>query len=168
MVPEVALNNAIAAIKDGSIELTDFLNEISTKEERNALLDVVRANLSTSSNSDNLSIYCGIIHECNDESFLPLLWQLLSDSHTKGRRGSLVFAMENMNPIAYFEQLVDLVINDTFEVMSNCLAVIDSLEGYVDGETIERCTDRLASALKTDLPNWKVEPIRMLLDELLE
>lgn len=64
--------------------------------------------------------------------------------------------------------LGDYLTHDNFEVMSNCLAVIDSLEGYVDGETIERCTNRLASTLKTDLPNWKVEPIRMLLDELME
>ena len=76
--------------------------------------------------------------------------------------------MENINPVDYLEKLVDLEINDNNEVMFNSLDVIDNIEGYIDGDTLEKCITKLQTALKTTMPEWRKEALTLLLEEFEE
>ena len=73
--------------------------------------------------------------------------------------------MENMNPIEYLESLVELVINDNFEVLCNSIDIIDSLNGTVDEKVIQRCHQKINSALKVPTQVWRKEALLLLLEE---
>lgn len=163
-----ALDSALDDIKSGEIELIDFISKVKRTEDKDRLLKTVRKRLLDKHFEQDRSIYCGIIRELNDKRSLPILWELLSLKETKGKRGSLVYAMENLNPIEYLEQLVELSISDNYEVTFNCLDVIDNLEGHVEAPIINRCIQKLKTALEGNLPDWKRAPLKELLDELEE
>lgn len=158
---------AIEKIKHDDVDVAAILDNAKQNENLDDLIKLVRLGLVDEKRENERSIYCGIIRELNDRDSLPLLWDLLLRDNTKGRRGSLLFAMENMNPIEYLEQLVELAINDNYEVMCNSLDIIDSLEGHVESDIIEKCIVKLQRALKGELPNWKKEALAILLSELL-
>lgn len=161
-----AFELAIEKIKNGEIDIKALLENVKRNESLDDLIKLVRLGLLDDRQEHQRSIYCGIIRELNDKDSLPLLWDLLIRENTKGRRGSLLFAMENMNPIGYLEQLVELAINDNYEVMCNSLDIIDSLEGHVEHDVVEKCIGNLQRALKGELPNWKKEALTILLNEL--
>ena len=70
----------------------DFYNvaEVERLGCRDDLLECIRFRLVDSSYRKERSIYCGLIREFNDKDALPLLWKLISQDESKGRRGSLV------------------------------------------------------------------------------
>lgn len=164
---ELILNNEVDAIKSGHKSVEQLVKETKKKGCKNGMLRLVRSRLTDDTFKNERSIYCGIIREFNDKTSLPLLWELLLREDTKGKRGSLVYAMEYMNPIEYFEQIIELIVKDNFEVVTNCLAIIDNLDGYVEADIIDRCVAKLNAALEEDLPKWKTESISILLEELV-
>lgn len=162
------LDNAVKNIQLDELEIAKYVEEVEKIGSRDELLKSIRMRLVDASYIKERSIYCGLIREFNDKESLPLLWRLIAQDETKGRRGSLVFAMENMNPVDYLEKLVDLAINDNNEVMFNSLDVIDNIEGYIDGDTLEKCITKLQTALKNTMPEWRKEALTLLLEEFQE
>lgn len=162
------LDKAVKSIQLDELELEQYVAEVERLGCRDDLLECIRFRLVDSSHRKERSIYCGLIREFNDKDALPLLWKLISQDESKGRRGSLVFAMENMNPIEYLEQLVELAIHDNFEVLCNSVDIIDSLEGHVNQDIIENCTIKLKTALASSIPDWRREALTLLLDMFKE
>lgn len=160
------LDIAVNKIKLGEIETRDFLEQQKKSDQLTEVIKQVRFRLMDEKRKNERSIYCDIIRELNDKKSLPLLWDLIKRDNTKGHRGSLVYAMLNMNPIEHLEQLVALAINDNYEVMVNCLDIIDNLDGHVNNEIISKCINNIRIALKKDLPVWKKQALETLLDEL--
>lgn len=160
------LSEEFKKVESGEIELDKFLEDVKKNRNSAQLVQLVRERLIDEKFASKRSIYCGIIHELNDRASLPLIWDLLEREETVGKRGSLVYAMENMNPISHLEKLIELTINDNYEVMTNCLNIIDNLEGHVEGEIIERCIEKIQYALKQSITSWRRETLMVLLNEL--
>ena len=168
MTKETALDIAVRDIQMGRLEPAQFVKNAEALGNHKTVLGAVYHRLVDESYVKERSIYCALIKEINDKGSLSILWEMIGREETKGRRGSLLYAMENMNPVGYLEQLVDLTINDNNEVMFNSLDVIDSLEGYIDGDILQRCVSKLKMALKTSIPEWRREALTILLEEFEE
>ena len=164
----INLDNAVRKIQSDELDIETFVNEAENQGDRNDFLKFIRLRLADKSYLKERSIYCGLIREFNDKDSLPIIWELIGKEETKGRRGSLVFAMENMNPVEYLEQLVELIINDNLEVLSNSMDIIDNLEGYVDGDTLDKCISKIKSALTQAMPEWRKKALDLLLEEFEE
>lgn len=168
MNKETDLDIAVRDIRMEKLELKQFVKNVQALRNQKTVLKAVHHRLLDESYVKERSIYCALIKEINDNESLTILWEMIGREETKGRRGSLLYAMENMNPVNYLEQLVDLAINDNNEVMFNSLNIIDSLEGYIDGDTLESCIFKLKTTLKTTIPEWRREALALLLEEFEE
>ena len=162
------LDDAIKSIQSGKLGIEHFIKEIDYRGNKAEITKIIHQMLMDKSYLNKLAILCGFIRELNDRESLPIIWELIARNETKGRRGSLVYAMENMNPIEYFEQLVGLVINDNYEVLSNSMNIIDCLEGYVDGATLANSISSIKAALESPMEDWRKEALITLLEELEE
>ncbi|NMR28037.1 hypothetical protein HH219_21355 [Pseudoalteromonas sp. NEC-BIFX-2020_015] len=168
MTKATDLDIAVRDIQLDKLDLEQFLKDVEASGNQKTVLKAVHHRLVDESYVKERSVYCALIKEINDNESLSILWEMIGREETKGRRGSLLYAMENMNPVGYLEQLVDLAINDNNEVMFNSLDVIDNLEGYIDGETLERCILKLKTSLKNTMPEWRREALTLLLEEFEE
>ena len=162
------LDDAIKKIQSGKLDIEYFIKEIDYLGYKVEVMNIIHRMLLDESHLNKLSILCGFIREFNDKESLPIIWELISRNETKGQRGSLVYAIENMNPIEYFEQLVGLIINDNYEVLLNSMNIIDRLEGYVDGTTLTDSISNIKVALGSPIEDWRKEALITLLEELEE
>lgn len=168
MRPNDQLNDAIKNIQSGTLDIEHFAINIVKQGNKAETLKFIHQMLMDKSHLNKRSALCGLVREFNDRESLPVIWDLIAKNETKGHRGSLVYAIENMNPVEYFEQLVGLIINDNLEVLSNSMNIIDCLEGYVDGETLETSISSIKVALRTPMEDWRKEALTTLLEELEE
>ena len=165
MTNNTVIDNVIKKIRLDKFNIETVVKKIEAQGNRNDFFISIRHRLTDDSYLKDRSICCGLIKEFNDKAFLPLLWSLIGMEKTKGRRGSLVYAMEDMNPLEYLEQLVDLVINDNFEVLANSMSIIDNLEGHIDGGTLDKCIQKIKLRLMEHIPEWRKEALVLLLEE---
>ncbi len=157
------LDDSLASIKNGTLEIEYFVNCVLKQPNAHEIIECLRIKMRNDSDLSNVSLYCGLAREFNDGSFLDVLWTLLRNPETKGRRASIVYAMENMNPIQYLEDLVDLAIHEGFEVLSNVILTIEELDGHVESEIIERCIEKINFALSSDMPEWRRDALEFIL-----
>ena len=165
MTNNTVIDNAIKNIRLDKLNIETVVKEIEAQGNRNDFLISIRHRLTDDSYLKDRSICCGLIKEFNDKASLTLLWSLIGMEKTKGSRGSLVYAMEDMNPLVYLVQLVCLVINDNFEVLANSMSIIDNLDGYIDGGTLDKCIPKIKLRLMEPIPEWRKEALVILLEE---
>ena len=165
MINNTVIDNAIRNIRLDKLNIEAVVKKIEAQGYRNDFLISIRHRLTDDVYLKDRSICCGLIKQFNDKGSLPLLWNLIGMEKTRGSRGSLVYAMEDMNPLEYLEQLVDLVINDNFEVLANSMSIIDNLEGYIDGGTLDKCIPKIKLRLMEPILEWRKEALVLLLKE---
>ena len=165
MANNINLQSAIKDIQTEKLDIETFVKNVNYQGDRDDILVSIRQRLVDNAYVDERSICCAMLREFNDKESLPLIWRLIADESTKGKRGSLVYAMENMNPIAHLEQLIELVVNDNFEVLCNAMNTIDNLNGSVDENIIENCCQKISVALTMPMPTWRKEALSLLLEE---
>ncbi|WDE10480.1 hypothetical protein [Thalassomonas haliotis] len=155
-------------IKLDKIDIEIVIEDIKKNKNIDDILFSIHQLIADELYLNDLSTLCGLIKGIDNRKSLPVLWKLILDDSTKNRRGSLLYAMEDMNPIEYLEQLIDLVLSDNFEVLSNSMAIIDNLEGYIDGDTLEKCILKIESALEKPMQEWRKEALILLIEEFEE
>lgn len=153
-------------VGEESVSLVDYEKDLLIKfnsvSDRNCVLKVVRARLASDRNVKNLVYYCGIINVFKDKNAVPLIFRMLKDDYTKGWRSSLVYAVTDLNPLEYFEDLVDLVISGDREVVMYALVTINDLDGDVEREAVVRSYHKVYRALKKTQPKWRREELEAL------
>lgn len=164
---EAELDDVVERIHAGKLKFDNFIGEVKACEDVSELLIMVRRRLMEVPRSWERSIYCRIIRDLEDREALPLLWELLVRDDTKGSRGSIVCAMETMNPIEFFENLVDLSISDGFEVNVRIQKTVDQINGVIDAKTFKRCISKIREALRGEMPEWRRHTLDVLLEILL-
>ena len=87
------------------------------------------------------------LRELRDDRAIRPILDLIRSAKSEGARGTLVWALEAFDCAPYIELLVDLVVNDNYEVARNAASAIVSSEGEVDPAGWRRCMDRLRSAI---------------------
>jgi HEAT repeat protein len=75
----------------------------------------------------------------NDKAVEPLIY-MLKHSKTKGSRGTLLYALEDLDYIQHVELLVELLYEDNFEVNRHALMLIESISTKISDEVLQRCT----------------------------
>jgi hypothetical protein len=166
MIDENYFEEALENIREDKLDVEAFIKDIDVARNREIVLNSIRNLIVDEKHRNKLSFFCSIIKGLKDVKSLPIIWELLLSDSTKGHRGSLVYAMEDMNPIEYLEQLVDLIITDNFEVLSNAMNTINNLEGTVDRSIIDKCITKINTVLHSEIPTWRREALLILLDEL--
>jgi hypothetical protein len=154
-------------LKD-KITIQQFVKNIDSQGKREKILDQLHNRLTDRTLISQRSLYCSLIKEFNCKKSLPILWEMIEKDETRGRRGSLVYAMENMNPIDYLEKLVDLAIVDNYEVLCNAIDVIDGIEGFIDQTILNNCRNKIINALVKPMPEWRKTALELLLEEFQE
>jgi hypothetical protein len=162
------LETAMDQIRQDKVSIQKFVETIDSQGKREQILDQLHNRLTNRTLISERSLYCSLIKEFNSRESLPILWELIERDETRERRGSLVYAMENMNPIDYMEKLVDLTIVDNFEVLCNAIDVIDGTEGFINQETLDSCSDKIINALVKPMPEWRKTALELLLEEFQE
>lgn len=106
---------------------------------------------------------CAIgLRELADARAVPALVALIRDPRNEHNRGTLVYALETMNPLDELPLLCELVATGGFEVRHTAMGVIDSLEGDLRQDTREAALAVIRAALPT-----AGDEARPLLEELL-
>ncbi|MBF7074858.1 hypothetical protein ISG33_15760 [Glaciecola sp. MH2013] len=162
------LEFAADQIRKDKISIQQFAKNIDSQGKREQILEQLHNRLSDRTFISERSLYCSLIKEFNCKESLPILWEMIGRDETKGRRGSLVYAMENMNPIDYLEKLVDLAIVDNYEVLCNAIGVIDGIEGFIDQMILSNCRNKIINALAKPMPEWRRAALELLLEEFQE
>lgn len=160
----------IKLIQTKQLDYEENIKVLKGPEEVEQTKVAMRAMLLAPEHQEYRSAVCGIIKALNDTEALEVLWKVINDPASKSRRGSLVYAMTDMNPVNYLGPLVRLVITDNFEVMSNAMHTIDNLEGKFDDALLDQLYEEVKQALtqpmSTPMPKWRQEALELLLDEL--
>ena len=152
-------NKLIELIETKQLDYEENVKVLKTPQAIEQTKIAMRAMLTDPDHQKYRSAVCGIIRELNDTEALEILWKIINDPASKGKRGSLVYAMEFMNPIEYLGPLVRLVINDNFEVSNNAMATIYNLDGKVDDGLLNQLYKEVKQALTETSPSSKSPPI---------
>jgi len=97
------------------------------------------------------------------EVLVPLL-RLIAREDLVNRRGTLVYALSNLDCSGHVPFLAELVTNGNFEVANEASCILDEMESPASGD-VARAVEILGQALATSpADDWR----RDLLEDLLE
>ena len=102
------------------------------------------------------------LRELRDDRAIQPILDLIRSAKSEGARGTLVWALEAFDCAPYIELLVDLVVNDNYEVARNAASAIVSSDGEVDPAVWRRCMDTLRRAIP-EASEERVEVLQKLL-----
>ena len=103
------------------------------------------------------------LQDLGDRRALSYLIESVNDPITKGCRGTLIYAMSDLNPIEYVYELVSVVINDSLEASGNALDIIEDLEGELDELICIKSVQLIEQSLQT-APDEKIEDLEYLME----
>ncbi|GAA4604761.1 HEAT repeat protein [Actinoplanes octamycinicus] len=82
---------------------------------------------------------------------------LLTQERTRGRRGTLVYALEPYDCGPLLPLLVDLIVEDNYEVAREAARLIDHTDADLDRQTWDRLVARLEAALEATDPPYAIK-----------
>lgn len=96
-----------------------------------------------------------------DPRVLQALVRLIRRPELRDARGTLVHCLENFDPSAIFELLIELAIDGNWEVAHEAVQLLETVES-IEGDVVSRAKRAVQDAQLQPMPPWH----RALLDEI--
>ncbi|MDP4147034.1 MAG: HEAT repeat domain-containing protein [Bacillota bacterium] len=148
-------------IKNNEIdEATKMVSEIGKSGFKAATEDLIKYLEETTSSKLRNAIAIALSDLGAQDSIVPIM-KLLKDPKTLGNRGTLLYALEAFDCTSYFDDIIEFLFVDNFEVSHQSLSLIESSVKQIDSKAL----DRYNSKIKAEI-NKAEEKIEFLSDAL--
>lgn len=128
----------------------DELHDAALQAGEMRLVEAVPALISLMKKSNSPTVWHGIgiaVNDLKDQRLLNSLVKLIQDAKTKGCRGTLVYGLEGLDCSSVLEWLVDLYVNDSYEVRMSAYGCIENIDmEKIEQERIKTCIEKLQDA----------------------
>lgn len=156
MLDEKILNNQI----EDAVVLVQLAGE---RKDKKAVPFLIKHLKATEDNQLRNCIAIALSDIGATEAVKPLLL-LLNDPKTINNRGTLLYALEAFDISDSFENIVDLLFEDNFEVSRHSLILIESMAQNVSNEIKDRCLLKINKKVEfyTDKVDFLTEAIEII------
>jgi len=160
------MNNLKNIFNKSEDDIIVLLDELANKIDRGMIPDLIEL-LGKTPNQIIKHKVALLLHDLKDDRAIEPLIDEISKLSNKNYRGTLVYACEAFDCSDYLELFIDLIINDSNEVATTSVMVIENMREKFDSEILSKQILKLEKALSNDSDNYEsIEEAKDFLQEL--
>lgn len=128
-------------------ELVTYVQHLP-KSEQKETTDYLLSKLKTSSDGNSRNMLAIILSDLKCQDAVEILMELISKPELENNRGSLVYALENLECAKYYKELLPLLFKGNFEVRMQIYSVMQNIFPQLCEQEQKWCIDYVERQLE--------------------
>ena len=128
-------------------ELVTYVQHLP-KSEQKETTDYLLSKLKTSSDGNSRNMLAIILSDLKCQDAVEILMELISKPELENNRGSLVYALENLECAKYYNELLPLLFKGNFEVRMQIYSVMQNIFPQLCEQEQKWCIDYVERQLE--------------------